>query len=267
MNYFRIILLSFLLSTISSYEASSNLINKFNTLRLKVLRNKENATTPATYAASATTDPSTTTSTSTTIAPASTSASPLKYLPIDESYINLLFANEVEKIVREGPANRFWDIIMSEAKESLDGIVQKGAKFKRQVHLDSQTKNSISQSPLIVNSMVSGHQSSQSSPNARFIDAQSEVGLSVSKRLMEVANKTGVNPQEALKQFQAPDGLCPFRKNIPCDPNDRFRSFDGSCNNLANPWFGKAEIPYKRYMDTTYDDGKKITHSIRLLDR
>ncbi len=216
----------------SAYDASSNLINKFHTLRLKVLRNKDLTTT--------------TTTTTTTEKPN------LKFF--DNSFIDLLFADELEKIIKEGPKNRLWNFVVSDEPEETSFTVtfqnltnNLNTISKRQVFLDSQTKNSISQSPLFLDSAVSGHRSSQSSPNARIIDAQAEVSLSVSKRLMEVANKTGVirNPKEVLKQFQAPDGLCPFRTQIPCDPNDRFRSFDGSCNNLKSPWFGKAEVSVK----------------------
>ena len=220
-----------LICILSVYDASSNLINKFNTLRLKVLNNKDSTTTP------------TTTTTTTTKKPN------LKYLPIDKSFIDLLFANELEKIINEGPKNRLWEFVIGDEIQSDEVSFQNFTNAqnqisKRQLHLDSQTRNSISQSPLFVDSSVSGHRSSQSSPNARIIDAQTEVSLMVSKRLMEVANKTGINqtPKEVLKQFQAPDGLCPFRTQIPCDPNDRFRSFDGSCNNLQSPWFGKAEV-------------------------
>ena len=73
--------------------------------------------------------------------------------------------------------------------------------------MDSQTRHSISQSPLIIDSSVSGHRSSQSSANARIIDAQTEVSLSVSKRLMEVANKTGVieNPKEIPRNTEIPE--------------------------------------------------------------
>ncbi len=234
-------------------DASSNLINKFHTLRLKVLNKKDTTTTT-------TTTPATTTTIGTTTTKAKAK---VNYLPIDKSFIDLLFADELEKIINEGPKNRLWKYVVSEDEDitlatTFENLTNPhSAKSRRQIHLDSQTKNSISQSPLIIDSSVSGHRSSQSSANARIIDAQTEVSLSVSKRLMEVANKTGVieNPKEVLKQFQAPDGMCPFRTQIPCDPNDRFRSFDGTCNNLASPWFGKAEAPYKRYLETTYDDG------------
>ena len=40
-----------------------------------------------------------------------------------------------------------------------------------------------------------------------------------------------------------------------CDRNKRYSNLDGSCNNLAAPWIGKASTPYKRYFPASYDDG------------
>ena len=39
-----------------------------------------------------------------------------------------------------------------------------------------------------------------------------------------------------------------------CNPNTRYSQFDGSCNNLEKPWYGKAFLPFKRYLPPVYDD-------------
>ena len=46
---------------------------------------------------------------------------------------------------------------------------------------------------------------------------------------------------------------CPF-KTITCDANNRYQSFDGTCNNLRNPLLGSVNTPYKRYLSPAYDD-------------
>lgn len=41
----------------------------------------------------------------------------------------------------------------------------------------------------------------------------------------------------------------------PCDGKLRYRSFNGRCNNLRNPLWGKHTIPLKRILSPLYDDG------------
>jgi len=38
-----------------------------------------------------------------------------------------------------------------------------------------------------------------------------------------------------------------------CDVDERYRSFDGTCNNLQNPNFGAAFTPFLRFMDPEYE--------------
>ncbi|XP_048775240.2 chorion peroxidase-like [Ostrea edulis] len=48
---------------------------------------------------------------------------------------------------------------------------------------------------------------------------------------------------------------CEFQKKITCDENSKYRTIDGSCNNLANPYWGKAGTPLVRFVCSAYDDG------------
>ena len=52
------------------------------------------------------------------------------------------------------------------------------------------------------------------------------------------------------KQFQ-----CPFPKDLSCDPEVNVRSFDGTCNNLRQPFIGSSQTPHKRVLSPEYDDG------------
>ncbi|CAF0816026.1 unnamed protein product [Brachionus calyciflorus] len=49
--------------------------------------------------------------------------------------------------------------------------------------------------------------------------------------------------------------FCPFNKPIACDLSFPYRTFDGTCNNLKNTWWGKADTPYKRIVRPAYADG------------
>ena len=51
--------------------------------------------------------------------------------------------------------------------------------------------------------------------------------------------------------------ICPFRDQQ-CDATSPYRSFDGTCNNLANTLYGSANNPYKRMAPAAYDKGSDI---------
>ena len=48
--------------------------------------------------------------------------------------------------------------------------------------------------------------------------------------------------------------LCPFNDiNVKCNDSD-YESYDGSCNNLDNPFYGKSNTPFQRYLSPSYDN-------------
>lgn len=52
---------------------------------------------------------------------------------------------------------------------------------------------------------------------------------------------------------------CPPRSKPRCDPKDRYRSIEGVCNNLKEPFRGSFLHPYQRFMPPEYEDGKFAT--------
>jgi hypothetical protein len=51
---------------------------------------------------------------------------------------------------------------------------------------------------------------------------------------------------------------CPFMTAslfASCNSASKYRTFDGSCNNVERPWVGMAGTPFKRYMPSNYSDG------------
>ena len=49
---------------------------------------------------------------------------------------------------------------------------------------------------------------------------------------------------------------CPFPKEVECASRTKYRSFDGTCNNLHQPLYGSLETPHKRILNPIYDDGQ-----------
>uniref|UniRef100_A0A0L8HBF3 Uncharacterized protein n=1 Tax=Octopus bimaculoides TaxID=37653 RepID=A0A0L8HBF3_OCTBM len=48
---------------------------------------------------------------------------------------------------------------------------------------------------------------------------------------------------------------CSFSTPITCDPDSLYRTADGSCNNLENPYWGKGITPFNRFQTPEYFDG------------
>lgn len=46
---------------------------------------------------------------------------------------------------------------------------------------------------------------------------------------------------------------------VKCDPNAKYRSLNGSCNNLKTPTWGAAATPFLRLLDADFSDGETIT--------
>ena len=55
-----------------------------------------------------------------------------------------------------------------------------------------------------------------------------------------------------------PPGMdyCPYARNYLCDAKTQYRSYDGSCNNLERPLWGRSMIPYNRYLPAHYGDSE-----------
>lgn len=42
---------------------------------------------------------------------------------------------------------------------------------------------------------------------------------------------------------------------VTCDSKSKYRTVNGSCNNLQNPTWGAELTPFYRYMDPEFSDG------------
>lgn len=60
-----------------------------------------------------------------------------------------------------------------------------------------------------------------------------------------------------LQSVNVSASLCPFitQQTSSCSATSKYRSYDGTCNNLAQPMYGSQQTPFKRYLSPVYDDG------------
>lgn len=49
-----------------------------------------------------------------------------------------------------------------------------------------------------------------------------------------------------------------FKTDVVCYPNAKYRTIDGSCNNLQKPWLGMAGVPYSRKLPSRYRDNIQL---------
>ena len=87
----------------------------------------------------------------------------------------------------------------------------------------------------------------------------------VTKYLISMNSPTprfSLSPDQAgfgLQSFSILDTIigdkCPRHQGPPCDPGERWRRHDGSCNNVLNPLWGAANTPFQRTLLPQYSDG------------
>ena len=84
---------------------------------------------------------------------------------------------------------------------------------------------------------------------------------------VEKQEESDISRREIVNSIQIDSRNCPFSStNIVCNPRD-YQSYDGSCNNLNNPFYGKSNTPYKRLISPSYGDGINSPRTLAISGR
>ncbi|XP_008189358.2 peroxidase-like protein [Acyrthosiphon pisum] len=86
-----------------------------------------------------------------------------------------------------------------------------------------------------------------------FLPWNSRIGTADSPAAAATAGGTMVTGAQSVAQQNVAD-VC--LTSIPCNPRARYRSFDGSCNNLQQPGWGSVNTALVRLLPAAYQDGK-----------
>ncbi|KAK8751911.1 hypothetical protein OTU49_010990 [Cherax quadricarinatus] len=93
---------------------------------------------------------------------------------------------------------------------------------------------------------------------ARAMDRNAMAIIAASRQLVNDFSLTRNQASFGLRNMPVRgtslESLCPQVPTCP-NPNSKYRTADGSCNNLANPIWGKSNTPNQRILPPTYDDG------------
>ena len=69
-------------------------------------------------------------------------------------------------------------------------------------------------------------------------------------RVVATVVPSGLQSEDSNSQCLDPD-----ENTLPCDHTSKYRTYNGWCNNLNNPQYGKSVTPLIRFLSAKYDDG------------
>jgi hypothetical protein len=76
-------------------------------------------------------------------------------------------------------------------------------------------------------------------------------------------SNTSVRRKRQVVGYTINSTYCPYQNvEITCNSTYKYRSYDGTCNNLVNPLIGAANVPYVRLLPPAYQDGVNSPRSL-----
>ncbi|KAA0184437.1 hypothetical protein HAZT_HAZT009159 [Hyalella azteca] len=139
----------------------------------------------------------------------------------------------------------------------VNSACQKGLSFLGQV-TDLESQLIANNLVLPVDTPAHGHlKFFRVTRTARQADLAAQQVNQASRSLLNEFRLSPAQGTHGLRQFPVRNSIladnCP--RAPPCNPRAKYRSIDGTCNNLENPLYGKSETSFQRVMPPVYGDG------------
>jgi len=154
------------------------------------------------------------------------------------------------------------DISFREIENILEEVNQEELRLSSNKRLNVRLNSPNSITPVVKSPSFFHHKFN--SPRKEIVDIDKEARklLKVTKRLKELKNLTDSQARVGLRSgfnsrtSQQISKLCPWTAPGPsCPRNSRYRTLDGTCNNLRQPNYGRAGTPFQRILLPEYARG------------
>merc|ERR1711936_169592 len=154
------------------------------------------------------------------------------------------------------------DISFREIENILAEVTEEELRESSNKRLAVRLNNPNSITPVVKSPSFFHHKFNSPRKEIVEIDKEARKLLKVTKRLKELKNLTDSQARVGLRSgfnsrtSQQISQLCPWTKTPPsCPRGSRFRTMDGTCNNLRQPNYGRAGTPFQRILLPEYAKG------------
>jgi len=160
------------------------------------------------------------------------------------------------------PAVAVPDISFREIENILDSVSREEQRQQSNKGVKVRLNSPNSITPSVKSPSFFHHKFNSPRKEIVNFDKEARKLLKVTKKLKELKNLTDSQASVGLRSgFNSLTNrkiseLCPWNNPVPsCKSNSRFRTLDGTCNNLRQPNYGRAGTPFQRILLPEYAKG------------